>query len=269
MYKPTKKSLYILIACILFLTSIVVVKNQTTETPGLVALETSSSTISENLSADELDFISGQANNDRPVLTDYTEGGANLTEDFSKGLFAKYYTTNSGEELSADDSQALVNQALESYKSIDLGSAPSFAFQDLKIVKSNEQNLRDFANTFATKEEICVGDLQKIAKTTEDPVKTGNQYKKCANEFIQIPITQEINQAYLTLVNSYYLIGEKIYALGDAKADPLKALILMRDVGTLNEEKLASYQKISDFLKKSGIIFGKDEPGGAWVGKAQ
>jgi hypothetical protein len=268
MYKPTKKTLYILIACVLSLTAIIIAKGQTASISKLIALDTSTNE-SINITDDSNSQLDETAKT-QEVSTDYvTDGGANLTEDFSKGLFAKYYTANNGSELSSEDSQALVDQALESYRSINLGNTSFFALQDLKIVKSSDQNLRDFSNVFATKEETCIGELQKVAKTTEDPLKTGTLYKKCAVELSQIPITQEMNEAYLTILNSYYKMGEKLISLDSSKADPLKALVLIKDFSTIDNERVDAYKNISDLIKKSGIIFNNNEPGSAWVGDAQ
>jgi len=266
MQKPTKKTLYILISCILFLLMIIVAKNQTVKTTNLLSLETSSNEPTETSNESLEGLVTG---GNTPQNNRTTIGDENITESFSKSLFAKYYSTGEGAELNNTDSQDLINQAVESFKTVGLENTTHYSFQDLKIVKSNEQNLRDFANTFAVKEEVCLANVRKVAQGTEDPIQTGNLYKKCASDFVAIPITQEINKSYLNLINTYYLMGEKIYSLEAAKSDPLKALIIMKEIGQIDTEKTNEYQNISNLIVKSGIIFSNEEPGKAWVGDTQ
>lgn len=64
-------------------------------------------------------------------------------------------------------------------------------------------------------------------------------------------------------------MGEKIYSLEAAKADPLKALVIMKEIGVLENNRVVLYTNISFLIKKSGIIFSNEEPGKAWVGGAQ
>lgn len=268
MQKPTKKSMYILIACILFLIIIFVAKSQTTKMSGLLNLETSSSTDSENINTEDWNFITGQTN-DTAQASSSISGGETMTENFSRSLFAKYISTNEGAELTAEDSQALINEAVNSYATVGLGNTSHFTYQDLIIVKSTEANLRYFANTFVTKEDVCMNDIKRVAESTEDPAKTGAQHIKCANDFVKIPITQEISERYLNLINAFYSSGQKIASLEGAKDDPLKALVIIKEIGTLDQEKVVSYQSISSLIKKSGIIFSNTEPGKAWLGSAQ
>jgi hypothetical protein len=262
MYKPTKKTLYILIACILAVSSIYIAKNQTTKTFGLVNLETSSGTSTKNLSQNN---ETSTNSNVEAQTTNTTAGNENLTESFSKSLFAKYYTANGNTGINEADSQSLINEAVEAYKSLDLGNTAHYALGDLKILSSTDENLRNFINSFVTKEETCIYNVKNTAKTTEDPIKTGNLYKKCADELSKIPITQELNMPYLSLLNAHYLMGEKIYALEEAKADPLKALAIIKQISEIEQEKTALYQNISDFIKKSGIIFTTEEAGSKLV----
>ncbi len=268
MYAPTKKTLYILIACILFLSLISFAKIQTEKNKAPLALETSSGDSSQE-NSQNLEELFGDNNTETGGGTLVASTEENLTESFSKSFFAKYYTINDGGEISDTDGQALVDEATNAFKTLNLGNVTHYSFQDLKIVKSNEQNLRNFANTYVTKENTCLTNIQKVAKETQDPIQTGTLYKKCAETLIQIPITQEINEEYLNLINTYYLIGEKTYSLEGAKSDPLKALLLMKEIGNLDDQKNISYQKISSLIQKSGIIFSNDEPGRAWVGSVQ
>ena len=266
MHQPTKKTLYILIACILSLTAITIAKTQTDKLSGLVTLETSSSTPVENTDQNLEDLVTPSDNQTNGIANVTDE---NLTESFSKSFFAKYYNTNDGSGLADTDSQALINEAVDAFKTVDLGSSAHYSFQDLKIAKTNDQNLRNFANNFATIEKACLAQVQSVAQSTEDPIRTGNLYKKCAEDLVKIPIVQEINQNYLNLLNTFYLMGEKIYSLEAAKSDPLKALIIIKELGTLDDDRTVIYQNISNLIIKSGIIFTNEEPGRAWVGGAQ
>lgn len=266
MHQPTKKTLYILIACILSLTAITIAKTQTDKLSGLVALETSSSTPVVNTDQN-LEELVTPSNNQTDGSANVTD--ENLTESFSKSFFAKYYSTNEGAGLTDTDSQALINEAVDAFKTVDLGNSPHYTFQDLKIVKTNEQNLRNFANTFATTEKACLTQVQSVAQSTQDPIQSGNLYKKCAEDFVKIPIVQEINQYYLDLLNTFYLIGEKIYSLEAAKSDPLKALVIIKELGVLDDDRTVIYQNISNLIIKSGIIFSNEEPGKVWVGGVQ
>ena len=264
MYKPTKKTLYILIACVLSLILVVVAKNQTTKNNAPLSLNTSTGTSSENTNDTNLDYTPGQSETSTSTQIDPNE---NITENFSKGLMAKYMSTNNGDSLSTIDTQDLVNQAVSEYNSIDLGNTPHYAFSDLKIVRTNEQNIRNFANTFANVESECLANVRRVATTTEDPIKSGQLYEKCAEEFVKIPIVQEMNSSYLNLINAYYLIGEKTILLKDGDRDPLKALAIIKVMGPINDIKVSAYQDISTFIIGSGIIFSNTEPGRAWVGK--
>jgi hypothetical protein len=269
MQKPTKKTLYILIACILFLAMLVIAKNQTDKSFGPLALDTSSNNSEDIVNTEDYNYVTGQTDNSESQITDLSGAEGNLTESFSKSLFAKYYSGAESGGLSDTDSQALINEAVSAYASISLGTAPEYTLSDLKIVKSTETNLRNFANTFVTKEASCLSTMQKVAQATEDPIQTGSLYKKCASDFIAIPIIQEINANYLGLVNNYYLMGEKIISLEGAKSDPLKAIVIMREIGELDNQKITYYQNISNLIIKSGIIFNNAEPGKAWVGGTQ
>jgi len=266
MHAPTKKTLYILIACILSLVIISIAKNQTTQKYGLIALETSSSTSEMLTNQADVDLVTPSNN---PSSENIIAEDENLTDSFSKSLFAKYYSTGDGSGLNEADGQDLVNQAVDAFKIVSLGNTAHFGYQDLKIVKSTDQNLRAFANNFAIKEEACLASVRKVAQGTQDPLQTGSLYKKCANDFVKISITQEINQSYLNLLNEYYLMGEKISSLEPAKADPLRALVIMKEIGSLDSERMVSYQNISNIIRKSGIIFSNEEPGKAWVGNVQ
>lgn len=267
MNRPTKKTVYILIACIFSLAIISFVKDQTTKNQNLLTLETSSGTSAENIDSNQEDssVIPSADNSGGKILV----GDENLTENFSKEFFSKYYTTNGGAGLTAEDSQALTNQAVEAYKAISIENKAHFSLQDIKVVKSTDQNLKSFANTFASKEQVCITNIQKVAQATEDPIQTGNLYKKCANEFVKIPITQEINENYLNILNNLYLTGEKVYSLEAAKADPLRALVIMKEIGTLETERETLYKNISSLIIKSGIIFSNEEPGRVWLGNTQ
>jgi hypothetical protein len=269
MLKPTKKTFYILIACILFLTMLIVAKNQTDKKFGPLALDTISNNSEDIVNTDDYNFVTGQTNNSISQTNDLSSVEGNLTESFSKNLFAKYYSGSDGAGLSETDSQALIDEAVGAYASIGLGEAPQYTLSDLKIVKSTEANLKNFANTFALKEDACLTNMRNVASGTEDPVQTGSLYKKCATDFVTIPIVQEINEDYLNLVNNYYLIGEKIIALETAKTDPLKAIVLMREIGELDIQKTTYYQNISNLIINSGIIFNNTEPGKIWVGGTQ
>jgi hypothetical protein len=203
MQKPTKKTLYILIACILFLIIIFVAKNQTTKTPNLINLETNTDTATEKVNSEDWDFITGQESETAQGSSSISNNET-MTENFSKSLFAKYISTNQGAELSNEDSQALISEAVNSYSTVDLGNSSHFTYQDLSIVKSTEVNLRFFANTLITKESICIANIKKVAESTEDPIKTGAQHIKCAEDFVKIPITQELAERYLNLINAFY-----------------------------------------------------------------
>jgi len=259
---PTRKTFYILLACIISLTAITYAKNLTTKDSSLLSLESSAGT--NNIDFADLNSATNQLLN---TPSDENFSGQNLTDDFSKSFFAKYY--NNGDLLSDESAQSLISEATNAFRAVSLGDSQHYSFQNLKIVKSDEQNLKYFANTFITKESQCLDEIRKIAKTTEDPIKTGNLYKKCADMFIQIPTTQELNENYLNLVNLYYLIGVKIYSLEEAKVDPLKALVIMKEIGDLNSRKNVLYQNISNIIRKSGIIFSNEEPGNSWLRNIQ
>ncbi|MEI7513067.1 MAG: hypothetical protein WCJ74_00400 [bacterium] len=266
MYQPTKKTLYILIACILFLAMLVIAKNQTDKNFGPISLETSSNNDEEIINTEDYNFVTGETDNSETQINNPIEANENLTESFSKNLFAKYYSGAGDVGLTDTDSQAFVDEAVSAYASISLGNAPQYVLSDLKIVKSTEANLRNFANTFAVKEASCLENIKRVAIGTEDPVQTGSLYKKCATDFVEIPIIQAMNEYYLNLVNVYYSMGEKIISLEEAKSDPLKALVLMKEISDLDNQKITYYQNISNLIINSGIIFNNEEPGKAWVG---
>ena len=259
---PTKKTFYILLACIISLTAISFAKNLAPKNTNLLSLDTSSSTGT---------FDEAYLNSATEQLQEQTPldnfAGQNLTDDFSKSFFAKYY--NNGEALDNEATQNLISEATNAFKTVNLGDTEHYSFQNLKIMKDDEQNLRTFANTFITKEAQCLDEVKNVAKSTEDPIKTGNLYKKCAETFMQIGVTTELSVNYLDLVNLYYLIGVKIYSLEAAKVDPLKALVIMKEIGSLDTSKNVLYQNISNIIKKSGIIFTNEEPGKAWLSNTQ
>ncbi len=265
MLKPSKKTFYILIACILFVITLAIAKSQTSKNFGPIALETSSNDSEEIANTDDYNNEVVNPTNVNTQTKTFTEADGNLTESFSKGLFSKYYSGTESTGLSDIDSQALVNEAVGAYSSIGLGNAPQYIISDLKIVKSNEANIRNFANTFVKDEEACLAKIKIVAQTTEDPIEIGSLYKKCAENFITIPIIQEMNEYYLNLVNNYYLIGEKMASLEAAKSDPLKALVLFKEIGVLNTAKVPYYKNISNIIKNSGIIFSNTEPGKPWL----
>lgn len=262
---PTKKTLYILIACIISLVSIFISKNISEKTISLIALETGTSS-KELSNTDEISFVTGQTNIQK---TNILGSEGNLTESFAQGVFSKYYTNTGDTGLNQTDSLSLINDAVTAYSSVSLDNAPKYSIQDLKIVATNDSNIRNFSNSFAVKEESCLKNIQITAKKTEDPIQTGDLYKNCANTLLTIPIVQEINSNYLDLVNNYYLTGEKIFSLEASKSDPLKAIITMKEIGELDTQKKTYYQNISSFIKRSGIIFSNEEPGKIWLGTIQ
>jgi hypothetical protein len=260
MYAPTKKSLYILIACVLSLTVISFAKNKTDKPFGLLAVDKSATSSPKTITNEYFDFMAVTPGQGLITSND------NITENFSRELFSKFSAINNGNDVTQVEADNLVNEAITAYKDASLGKIAHFKYSDVIIAKSNNENLKSFANSFASRDKICTAEIKKIAESTKDPLQTGNLYKSCAEEYAKIPVVVEISQAYLSLLNTNYSLGEKITELKDGDSDPIKALVVVKEMSAIDSERTASYKYISNFIKSSGIIFSNTDDGKLWLG---
>lgn len=260
MQMPSKKILYVLIACIISISVIYITKRYTTP-PKQISLETSAD---KQAYEDQADIYS-----DQNIPIDSPLENQNLTQSFAKSFFIKYMANNENDLLDDESNQNLIDQAVESYGGLKLTNDNHYSFQDLKITSGSKEDIRSFANSFAAKQESCMTKTKELAEKSRDGETTGEMFKKCADEFAKIGIPEAMNMDYLDLLNIHYSMGEKLILIQNSLNDPLKILILIKDINELNTLKEKTYLRIFNFIKSSGIIFSESEPGKVWVVKTQ
>lgn len=154
---------------------------------------------------------------------------------------------------------------------------PLYTPQDLAVAESSPQAARSYGNAvisafLAHPTASETGTLTVIGTVTNsaDPAELkklapiADEYRALTKDLAKIPVPKTLAPLHLQLLNNLVNISGLFPDLGALAEDPLRGLAALGQYESSVGEAGRVFTNIAQALQKSGIIFGKDEPGNAW-----
>ena len=276
MFIPSKKIIFLLIACI-FSVSLLFFANKITQKNNPVDLAIIEATGTQADSSDGSDTSTNsdeliQKINELNASTTATgkTGSSTLTDTFAKDLFSQYLQTQSGGATDDQTNQVLSDSILNKYSDA-LNTQDYFDSSDIKTSSSlDNEKIKQYANDFLTIEDRGVREANALSKDDEiSMIPMGKRYQQLASDLGNLTVPEALEETHLAIMNSYYHLGEMLVQIPTTNKDPFKKLLLLQKIPENQTERQQFYQNIESFIKNSGIIFSNDEPGRYWLVSAQ
>ena len=272
---PSRKVVYLMISCIIFLTLIYFAQKSTqTKIINIVSPEvvTSTSTDDETSLDSNTQTSDNSADQNTNVVSNNTAWtptpSQSLTADFSKNFFAKYSQVQSGGAVDSQTQSDLISSVINQY-SDSVQFPDHFVAKDIITTSTlDKDSIRQYGNTFIEIENNGVRDAQAVTKTSDETnnlTAVGNSYKTLANKLAQIQVPDALVDIHLKIINNYYRLGEELENIPTSVNDPVKIVFLVKAIPESQPERNQLYLAISSFMKKNGIIFDENEPGAYWL----
>jgi len=200
----------------------------------------------------------------------------NLTDSVARSLFIKL--TNAKAQGLGDDIPTQEELIAEANASIQAeASAKMYTKADLTSVAQNNDSLRTYGNkvmtTFALHPKasastvlVAVGQAVDYndAKYVSGLSAAQAEYMALADDLAALPVPSTLIPLHLQLVQD---IARMWSAVGDLRVivgDPLRGLAGLSNFQAAGDEATRVLTTIAGTLRKSGILFSKDEPGASW-----
>lgn len=268
MHTPSKKVIYVLIACIISISLVFFAKDKTPINK-LVSLDTTTASSTED--ASELNtYLSSIPDTSSSTVTiattsKLTPEPKTLTNTFVKDFFGKYLTTQSGGAIDDQSKESLVTSIVDQYSASTV-IPDHFTEVNITTVSSlDNDKIREYANSFVTIEEQGIREAENFSKLADQNIKNltyaGSRYKKLATDLGTLEVPGVISKTHLALMNNYYRLGDVLGQMESSTEDSIKVLFLIKQIQESQPERELLYTDIATFIKNSGIIFGNDEPG--------
>ena len=270
MRAPSKKIIYLLIACVISISLIYIAQKTSSTHSEQIAVE-ATSTISETDPAEtewnkELEQLNKNQNNSTSSFKISTSTSSTLTDTFAKDLFSRYLQNQTDGVTDDQTNQTLSESILNDYSnSLDLKD--HFTSSDIMTSSTLDQDkIREYANSFLTVEDQGLRAANALAKDDEASlVPMGKQYKQLSADLGNLIVPDALSDTHLAIMNNYYQLGEILAQIPKVNNDPVKKLLLMQKITDSQNGRAQLYQNIAAFVKNSGIIFSNEEPGAYWV----
>jgi hypothetical protein len=212
------------------------------------------------------DFVSpGDARITAALQTTISSDGSknnNLTQNLSKNFFTSYLSAQDRNGVVADNDRIdLIKNTISNTSSNSV--ALKYTIGDLDISGSETKSeIKSYANIFAL---IYKNNLTAYLRIKNpNYIQTANYYQNLSRELSKLRVPQSIAATHLQIINNYDQMYTALIDLYNYDSDPLKGLMAVQNYQA-NQNVMASlYSKIADYLKNSGIMFTKDEPGSFW-----
>ena len=186
-----------------------------------------------------------------------------LTDRLSKNFFSSYVQAETG---ASTDNEALINSAMNA---VDVNQLPKerYVASDLKVTgASSEAELKAYGNLFAA---IQIEELTKIEQNQSvyknDLNAIGAIYENMGERLMKVEVPVAVAAEHLVIANGFILNNENFKMISQQDKDPLKSLLGLRQYKETTERQTVMFTEIAAYLKSSGIIFNKSEPGYFWT----
>ena len=188
------------------------------------------------------------------------------TDLMTESLVSKYMALKSasGGTVPDEAKELLINEIVST-------TEESFVFrqfnrESLEVFSGEEKNnIRFYASNFATLQTNFLAAISNNElEIRRDPSVAARLYENLAISLYLLKVPQAISTDHLIVVNNMSIASAAFDAFAKYKQDPLlttPALNAYRRAGELQEIALAN---ISEYLRKSDIIFTEDEVGAFW-----
>ena len=271
MRAPSKKIIYLLIACVISISLIYIAQKTSSTHHEQIAVEATSTTSETDPAETEWNKELEQLNKNQDNSTSSsfkisTSTSSTLTDTFAKDLFSRYLQHQTDGVTDNQTNQTLSESILNDYSnSLDLKD--HFTSSDIITSSTLDQDkIREYANGFLTVEDRGLRAADALAKDDEASlVPVGKQYKQLATDLGNLIVPDAISDTHISIMNNYYRLGEVLAQIPKVSNDPVKKLLLMQKITDSQNERVQLYQNIEAFIKNSGIIFSNEEPGAYWV----
>ena len=263
---PSRKTLFIFVACIFSVVLIFVVKSKMDNTPKPLFLDTAL-----NNDAPEpnnlLDWSNSFTGTTTHGVATTSLAKTTVTDTFSKELFSTYVATQKDGELDPATKDAVVQALIDKYSNL-LQVKDFFDATDIKTVSILDRDkIRYYGNTFLSTEDRGISVAKKLAAVKNvDLSAIGKQYEKIAIDLSVIPVPEPLAETHIGVINNYYRLG-KVFELiqKTSENDPLKMMFLFKFISDSQSERRVLYTNISTFMKKADITFTSEESGAFWL----
>ena len=189
-----------------------------------------------------------------------------VSESVARSLFANavYLSNNGQNNISSNDQDTLANNLVSTLQQ-------SFTYKEYGASGMNisynpsQDDIKDYASKFASFQIAMILEMQSKLGTIQGNVGAlASIYDKEASNLYTLKVPAKIATSHLQVVNNFSRVASALRAIANEKEDPIQvplAIRIYQDSGSSQETEIRT---ISDFIKNSGIIFGKDEEGAYW-----
>ena len=272
MHAPSRKIIYLLIACVISVSLIYIAEKATSVPKNQIALETTSTPNTDqadeawNNTFGQVATSSDETPSQIPIKP-VADSSGSLTNTFAKDLFSRLVQTQNNNGVVDDQTNTTLSETILDDYSNSLNLKDHFTSSDIITSSTLDQDkVRQYANSFLTVEDQGLRAANALAKEDEASfVPMGNRYKQLASDLKILIVPDILSETHLSIMNNYYRLGEVLTQIPKVSSDPLKKLLLMQKVNDSQTERVQLYKNIAAFIKNSGIIFSNEEPGAYWV----
>ena len=204
-----------------------------------------------------------------------------LTSAFAQDFFTLYLAAkqaNGGVDLTGDQTNMLVNQAMEQLSKTTLIAADSKTLADIKVFGSGPDTLRVFAieaekvfqkhmsttvinEIQLLKNAVMNGDAEAFDRLAS----TAQIYRNYASGLMDLPVPQELVKDYLALINAMLMRSEADDNFTKVNTDPLTTMLALEQFSQTESTFWDVFSNISAIYVSSGVVLRNGTPGASFV----
>ncbi len=213
-------------------------------------------------------------------LTPPTEG--TVTDAFAKHFFGLYLTAkeaNGGNDLTPEQTSALVEQSMTQFIQNFKPSADFKKASDLKISGTGPEALRTFA---ATAEALLAQykntgtaktDLQYLqdfvlnndATALPQLASIAKSYRDFATALAKLPVPVELVESDLAIINAIMRLSEINSDFSRIDADPIVAMLALQQYAPTELSAGQAFTELASIYRTAGVVLKGGEPGASFV----
>lgn len=220
-------------------------------------------------------------------VTGSAAGGANnssggaLTSAFAKYFFSLYLSAkqaNGGADLTADQTNALADEALDQLSQNFMPIADLKTAADVKISGTGPDALRTFAAAAEAvfeknKGTATTSEIQSLqeAVQNENPealaqlISAARIYRNYAAGLLALPVPQELAAADIALINALLLRSVVDDDLAQVNADPLAAMLALQQFSKTESTFYTVFSDIAAVYASSDVVLPAGTSGASFV----
>jgi len=197
---------------------------------------------------------------------------SNLTDSVSKGIFAQYVASKQKGASATAQGDAVMNAIAKA--SLPL-KGKIYKISDLNVVNlTDETSVRNFSNTMIRVLDAYPGarfpNVISMLTTSVDRgdaranvrlTQIGADYRSMARDLAKIPVPTQFSQNYLGLINSLENAGASLDDLSHLSDDPVRATAGLQNFTKMSSIGTNNLVQLTLIIMKTGIKFGRAEPG--------